>query len=302
MAHAVGLRADQQCDPVVVLEANFRTFVRCAACGLHEAGDANAAQPAALLCAISARGESGMVGERIRIVDIRGETAAVDHRAKRLPVRKLRYQITPAQIDRIETAASRGFVDQTLHHIVYFRLAGAAIGIDRHGVGEHALHVHEDRGNNIAAAHRVGRRIGGTAWAARRQIRAKIGNRGNIQCQKASFRIQCQPRARDIVAALCGGDEIFRPFAHPFDRPAQCARRPQQHHPFGIQRVLYTESAADIGASDVHLFRWHAEYAAGEHDLAMHARRHRRTAGGIHRHHNGRWPRAAPGRKSRCGC
>ena len=264
MPHTVGLRADVQCHTAVGAETNLRTLVRRAAGSLHEARHADAAQPAALRRCISAHGEVRMVGSNDRIIQIGSKPAAVDYCAERLSIRKLGHEIAPPQIDRIKAAAACGLVDQSLDHVVHFGLAGATVGVDGHGVGEHALHVHEDGGNDVAAAHRVRRCIGGTARTARRQIGAEIGNCGNIQCQKASFRIQCKPRARDVVAALRGGDEILRPLADPFDRSAQRAGRPKQHHPLGIQRILHAEAATDIGTGDMHLFSRHVEHAACE--------------------------------------
>ena len=273
MAHAVRLRADQQRHAAIVLEADLGALVRRAARGFHEAGHADAAQPATLLATVAAaRRNPAWSAATIAIVEIGGEAAAVDHGAKRLAIGKLAHQVAPAQFDRIEPAAPRGLVDQALDHVVHFRLAGAAIGVDRHGVGEHAVHVHEDRRNDIAAAHRIRRRVGGAARPAGRQIGAEIGHRRDVQRQEASVRIQRQPRARDVVAALRGGDEILGALAHPLHRPAECARRPQQHHPFGIQRVLHAEAAADIRTGDVHPLGRHAEHAVGELRLQrMHA-------------------------------
>ena len=77
-----------------------------------------------------------MVSGNDRIVQVGDEAAAIDHRAERLAIRKFVHQIAPPQIDRIEAMAAGGGIDQPLHQVVCFRLARAAIGIDRHGVGE----------------------------------------------------------------------------------------------------------------------------------------------------------------------
>ena len=231
---------------------------------------------------LASRGKPGMVRRGDRIVEIVGEPAAIDDGAKRLAIGKLAHQVAPAQLDRIEPAAPRGLVDQALDHVVHFRLAGAAIGVDRHGVGEHAVHVHEDRRNDVAAAHRVGRRVGGTARAAGRQIGTEIGHGGDVQREETAVRIQRQPRARHVVAALRGGDEVLGALAHPFDRPAERARRPQQHHPFGIQRVLHAEAAADIGHATCIRSGGTRNTLSASCDCRR-ARRRRRTADGSRR-------------------
>ena len=264
VAHAIGLRADTQADAAVGIETQLGAFVRRAAGGLHEAGDANPAAFPPVFRRHAAHREAAMVGGNDRIVQVGDEAAAVDHRAERLAIRKFVHQIAPPQVDRIEAVAAGGGVDQPLDHVVHFGLAGAAIGIDRHGVGEHPLHVHEDRRNRIAAAHGVGRRIGGTTWTARRKIRAEIGNCGNVQCQEATLVVQREAGAGNIVAALRGGDEVFRALADPLHRPTQSARRPQQHDPFGIQRILHAEPATHVRTGHAHLLPRHAEHAVGK--------------------------------------
>ena len=42
------------------------------------------------------------------------------------------------------------------------------------------------------------------------------------------------------------------------------ARRPEQHHPFRIQRVLHPEAAADIGARYAHALGRHTEHGVGQ--------------------------------------
>ena len=173
-----------------------------------------------------------------------------------------------------------GGVDQALDHVVHFGLAGAAIGVDRHGVGEGAAHVHEDRRDDVAAAHRVGRRVGGAAGAAGGEVGAKIGDGGDVQREEIALGIQRQARARDVVAALRGGDEILGALADPFHRAAEMARRPEQHHPFRVQRVLHAEPAADIGAGDAHARRPARGTPSRPAAIAARARRRRRIAGG----------------------
>ena len=159
---------------------------------------------------------------------------------------------------------ARGEIDQAFQQIVRLRFAGAAIGVNRHRVGEGGAYVHGDGGDDITAAHRVGRRVGGTAGSSARHVSAEIGDRGNIQRQKASVRGQRQTGGGDVVAALRGADEILAAVFDPFDRAAKLSGGPQQHHPLGVQRVLDAETAADIGGGDQHALGRQAEHAGGE--------------------------------------
>jgi hypothetical protein len=74
-------------------------------------------------------------------------------------------QIAPTQRDRVECQPARRAIDEPLDQVIGFGLAGAAIGVDRQGVGEDAAHRHEHRRDRIDAAHRAGRRIGRAARA-----------------------------------------------------------------------------------------------------------------------------------------
>ena len=98
MAHAVGLRAYQQRDSAIILEAQFRAFVRCATCGFHEACHANAAQSSVPLRQRFARRKACMVRGDDGIIQVVGKPAAIDNGAKSFPIRELPHQIAPAQI------------------------------------------------------------------------------------------------------------------------------------------------------------------------------------------------------------
>ena len=68
------------------VEADLGAFVRRAARGFEEAGDAEAAQPAARGRLGAPRREAGAVAQRRAVVEIGGEAAAVDRRC-RAPLR-----------------------------------------------------------------------------------------------------------------------------------------------------------------------------------------------------------------------
>ena len=250
VAHAIGLGADDQRDAAVVLEAQFRALIRRAAGGFEEAGDAHAAAQSPRLARRPTRRETVAIRVEHRVVHVGGKAAAVDGRAKGLLIGKRPHKIAAAEFDRIDRQLAGGAVHQPLDHIIHLRLPGAAIGVNRQGVGEDPVHIHEDGRNDITAAHGIGRGIGGTAWPARRQIGPQIGGGRDIQRQEVPLRIQRQPCLGDVVAALGGAGEILRPFADPCHRTAEVAGGMQQQHQFGIERVLDAKPAADIGGDD----------------------------------------------------
>ncbi len=175
-------------------------------------------------------------------------------------MRKPADQVAAAQLHPVHARDPRGFVDQPFQQVVRLGLAGAAIGVDRHRVGERAADRHADGRDVVAAAHRVARRVGGAAGAACGHAGPEIGDRLDVQRQEPARRIQPQSRMRDIVAAMRGGHEILTMARRPSHRPAQLARRPQHRDVFGEQRVLDAEAAADIRTGDLDLLQRDAEH------------------------------------------
>ena len=84
--------------------------------------------------------ESVPIGERHGPIHVLFVTAAVVNHSNGVPVRhRFRAnQVLAAQLDGIEPEARRGDVDEPLDGERDFRPAGAAIGVRRHRVGEHA--------------------------------------------------------------------------------------------------------------------------------------------------------------------
>ena len=94
--------------------------------------------------------------------------------------------LPPQRIRRDADFARRG-IDQPLDHIGRLRPPGAAIGIDRHGVGEDAAHAHLARRDVVNARRHAGaderdeRRIAG-------QIGAHVGDEVDIEREEAPVR------------------------------------------------------------------------------------------------------------------
>ena len=199
-----------------------------------------------------------------RGVEIGGEPAAVDGDAERTAIGKVADQIAPPQLDRVDAEPARRQLDQPLGQVVGLGFAGAAIGVDRHGVGEDAAHAHEHRRDGIDAAHRGRRRVGRAARAVGRHVSAEIGHRLDIERKEPAVGVERQPPLGPVVAALRRGEKILAALADPFDRAAEPPRRPQHQHPFGIEEILHPEPAADIGRADADALGRHVEDRIGE--------------------------------------
>ena len=128
------------------------------------------------------------------LVEIGGEASAIDRDPETAAIREMADQVAPAQRDRVERQPARGAIDEPLDQVIGFGLAGAAIGIDRHRVGEDAAHRHEHGRDVVDPAHGAGRRIGRAARAVGRQIGAEIGHRVDIEGEKPAVAVERQAR------------------------------------------------------------------------------------------------------------
>ena len=141
VALAVVEGAGDQGDPAVLLEADAAHLRVGGGGDLEIAGEAAPAQPAARLAIAGAvrksppsrpwRGRPRARPRNRRCRSSSPEAAVAGHRAGR-------DQVLAPQLDRVVAGLARGGVDQPLHDVVRLRPAGAAIGADRHGVGERA--------------------------------------------------------------------------------------------------------------------------------------------------------------------
>ena len=262
VALAVGMRADLQIDPAVLAETHLRHFIGLAARGFEKAGVAEAAQPAPLARALPARIESCRC--RDRVIDRVRKAALLDRKPHRARMGKAAKDVLAPQLQRIHSELAGGDVDAALDQIVRLGLAGAAIGVDRRRVGEHAAGLKCDQRNVVDAAHRARHRHGRHDRRHRRDIGAQIGEDFGFERQEAAIPIERKAGPDDAVAAMRGGSEILAAVPDPRDRTAEAARRPQHQHPFRIENVLHAEAAADVGNADAKFFPGDTKNGVGE--------------------------------------
>ena len=254
--------ADGDGHAAIRLEAHFGTLVRRTARRFEEAGDAETAQATSRAGFGAPRLEAR--GARHGGIEVGHEAAGVDRHAHRGPVRKRGDQVLPPQVRRIPAEHPRRRLDGALDDVVGLGLARAAIGVDRHRVGEGAAHIHGDRGNVVDAALR---RRGGDhrrTGPISRQVGAEIGDHCHVECQDTARRVERDPRRRFDVAALRAHHEVFRTVGEPPHRALQAARCPQQQDPLGIEKVLHPEATADIGRVELDALGRNLEDELGE--------------------------------------
>ena len=147
--------------------------------------------------------EAVPVDDLLRPRHVGGEFAGVVDLAGRGLVRhRLRPdEILPPQRVRRDADLARGGIDQPLDHIGRFGPAGAAIGIDRHGVGVGRAHA-DEAGRDIVDAGRHRRAEIGNVRRVGRQIRAHVGDGIDVEREEFALVVKRQLRGRDVVAAL----------------------------------------------------------------------------------------------------
>ena len=167
----------------------------------------------------------GVRGEQRR-VDVGREPPAIDRGRHRRRMREAGDEVTAPQQGPVDAGQTRRLVNQPLQQVVGLGLASAAVGVDRHGVGEGAARRHEHGGDGVPRAHRVAWRSGGTAGAAAGHAGTQIGYDLHVQGEEPARFVQPEAGMGDIVAAMGGGDEVLAVAGRPDHRSAERAGRP----------------------------------------------------------------------------
>ena len=198
------------------------------------------------------------VGGGQRLVEHGGELARIVVHARRRLVGHLagRDVVAPAQLDPVDAHLARRRVDQPLHVVVGLGPAGAAIGADRRGVGEHHLGVHLHRRRRVDVD-QVLHRVGGRRHR-RIDVGAGIAGAGEPHGEEAAVLVERQLGDALVVAAVMVAQEALGALVGPLHRPAERLRRQQQRAVLGIDLRLHAERAADIAGQHAHLVGRHA--------------------------------------------
>ncbi len=265
----VRLGADRGLDDAVAADADVGEFLGRAATGdLDIISDpAAVAQPLGGRRRL-ARGEPGPVGARQRLVEHGGEVADVEGQAEPVGVRQLvgAEQVAAADLVGADPQLARRRLEQALHDVRCLGPAGAAIGVDRRGVGDDAVDEVVDRRDAVhpaedaPAGNRLDRR------AELRLIGAEVAPRLDLQRGDQPVGVEADGAVADHRPAVGVGLEGVAPLAGPLDRPAEVARGVQHQPVFGIEEGLHAEAAADVAGADAHLPRLDA-HDAGQHLL-----------------------------------
>ena len=243
-------------DLALRIHANFRTLDTRATGRFDIAGKPDAVQLAALLRRYFAARRTGPVRCGEGVIHHRREITGVVSDSERIaPGHGTgRNQIAPPQFDAVDVQYPRGAVDQALDQKMDLRFARAAIGIDRHRVGDGPAHA---RMHRLDAVHR-GQHGGGYRCRNHRrkgrEVGAEVGHRIHAQREHAPLCIERQFQRGVLVACLRVRYEGLAALGTPLHWPTQLARGQGTQNLLGIEIELRPEAAADIARDDVKVF------------------------------------------------
>ena len=162
-------------------------------------------------------GEAGPVGNHECLVQAAPRIAAVvfHHDRRLVRIGLLGNHVAAADFGPIDSHVACRDVDQAFEHEGRFRPPGAAIGIDRHGVGEDDLHFAVDRRRGVDAGEQRAVEIGRDIGAEGRDVAADVGDGVDAQAEELAVFVERQFGLGDVVAALRIGDEPFAALARP---------------------------------------------------------------------------------------
>ena len=198
---------------------------------------------------------------------LRLNCAAIVERAERRLVRHLRIRndIAPAQLDRIDVQLVRRGLHRALDQIARLRTAGAAIGRGRAGIGQHRVDRHVRGRDVVHADHCADLAERRQQLTVGRDVGADAGQHVQPQPDDLRTRIERQFDRADIVAPVLVREDHLGAFAPPLHRTFDLARRPQRQPVFDILPALGTEAAAHVVAHHAHAALRHLEHHVGEH-------------------------------------
>ncbi len=220
-----------------------------------------------------APGKAGDIGGNQRALQASHRVAGVvfhQHRGL-VGIGFLRNDVAPAQFDAVDAHLGRGDVDDAFDHEGRFRPPGAAIGIDRDGVGEDHLDVAVDRRRGVDAPEQRGIEIGRDIGPECREVGAHIGQCGDLQSEEFSVLVERQFGFGQVIPAMAIGHKALRTVRDPLDRPPDPFGRPGNDRLFAIVELLDAEAAADIRRDHAHLLFGYVENQGG-HQKPHHMR------------------------------
>jgi hypothetical protein len=217
------LGADQNGHAAVIIKADARGVRTIVPARLDIGGNSDAAQPPGFARLRQPPLETVPVGALLCSPQVAAGLAGIVGLAGWRRVRHRRDEIPPPQLVGRDADLARGKIHQALDHVGRLGPPGAAIGVDRYGVGERAAHADMAERNVVEA-----RRHAGADKRNERRIERKIGahvsDEIDVESEKAALRVERELRPGEVVAALRITEKVLAAVRNPLHRPPEASR------------------------------------------------------------------------------
>ena len=196
----------------------------------------------------AAAGEVLVVGELERGIERRLVVAGVVLQRDRRLIGEgvLRDEVLAAQLGRIAPGLARRRLDDGLEQIGRFRSPGAAVGVDRRGVGVDRIDRAVDRRRLVLTGEQRAVQVGRDARREGRQIGAHVGDGVHLERGEVAVGVHGQLGVGDVVAPVGVREEALGALGGPLHRPAEPLRREQADALLGVDEDLGAEAAAHV--------------------------------------------------------
>ena len=189
--------------------------------------------------------------------------AVVDRQPRGERGRELRDEVLAPQLEPVDPELEREQVHRALEHVGRLGPAGAAVGVGRRRVREHA------RERDAVVRDRVRACVDPGAEqrdAGRDELEIRPHRGDHVRPDRGDLAVlrRRELERRHEVAAVDRRERVLRALLHPLHRRAQPPRDRDREQLLGIDVQLRAEPAADVGGDHAQLRLGHPERGGGE--------------------------------------
>ncbi len=196
--------------------------------------------------------EALVVEELERPVERGVEVAGVHRRGPTRSSRELPHEVEPPQLDRILAELAGERVDRVLDRVGRLGATGAAVGVGRRRVREHAAALERVALHVVAAAVEPGPEQR-DAGRDELHVRAHRGEQPDPDRRDLALGRGGELDLLDHVAAVDRREVALRALLDPLHGPAELPREREAERLLGVDVELRAEAAADVGGDDPQL-------------------------------------------------
>ena len=227
---------------------------------LNVAVHAQTAQLTAFLGLHQTRLEAGKITDLRQLIHRRVVIARVIFHRHRRGIGELGDEVLTTQFNRIDTQFPRSLVHDALQLERRLRPPSATIGINRHRVGKHGLHIHIDQRRLVVARHQCAVQPCRDRRREGRQVRAHIRIGLGPKRGEVIVAVQRQFDLGHMIAAMRVRHKRFGTRRGPFDRTPDLLGRKGAECLLRVMEDFGAEPTAHIRGNDAQLMLGDAQH------------------------------------------